>query len=225
MTRGSHCVVGARCGHRRQSESHARAAVTELLGVAPMLSVVLIFVERLALAARLHAAVPELAMADAYEHASAAIAAATPKVGVELLLAIAFVESRYDTTATSRVEGGRRRTGRHPSTSPPRNLDRTASLFCGPLQTFASSWDACLKMRDSGVAYAAAATELQTWLRDRRVRGDIKRALAGHGCGNHGVTTGRCNRYPDRVLAVERRLFGPCHPRDTTCVAARRSSS
>ncbi len=186
-----------------------------------MVSAVLIYFERFALAMRLHAGVPELAIDEAYEHASAAIAAATPTVRVELLLAMAFVESRYDTTATSRVEAGRRKTGRHPSTTPPPRLDRRASLYCGPLQTFASSWASCLALRDARLAYAAGVTELQTWLRDRRVRGDIKRALAGHGCGNHGVTTGRCNRYPDRVLAVERRLFGP----RTSRVAARRSSS
>lgn len=189
-----------------------------------MLSAVITFLEGFTLAMRLQAAVPELPIPDAYEHASAAIAAATPSVGVELLLAIAFVESRYDTTATSRVEGGKRKTGRHASTIPPLRLDRRASLYCGPLQTFAGSWNACLALRDSRVAYAAGVTELQTWLRDRRVRGDIKLALAGHGCGNHGVATGRCNRYPDRVLAVERRLFGPRGPRDTRRVAARRSS-
>jgi hypothetical protein len=190
-----------------------------------MLSAVLIFVERFGLAMRLHAAVPELPMPDVYEHASAAIEAATPSVRVELLLAIAFVESRYDTTATSRVEGGTRKTGRHPSRIPPRSLDRRASLYCGPLQTFASSWEACLEMRDSRIAYAAAVTELQTWLRDRRVRGDVKLALAGHGCGNHGVTTGRCNRYPERVLAVERRLLGPRGARKTARAAARRNAT
>lgn len=61
-------------------------------------------------------------------------------------------------------------------------------------------------MRDPHVAYAAAVGELQRWLADRRVRGDVTRALAGHGCGNHGVTTGKCNRYPQRVLWQERRI-------------------
>ncbi len=184
----------------------------------------MIFVERFALALRLQAGVPELAMPDAYEHASAAIAAATPTVGVELLLAIAFVESRYNPTWVSRVVDGKRKTGRHPSTTPPR-VDRKASLFCGALQTYARTWEACLELRDSRLAYAAGVAEIQAWLRDGRVRGDIKRALAGHGCGNHGVTTGRCNRYPDRVLATQRRLFGPRGSRPSTRVAARRNAS
>lgn len=221
MTRRSHCPQGAHRGIPRQSESHNRVAVRGLLGVALMLSAVVIYLERFALAMRLHSAVPELAIDVAYEHASAAIAAATPTVGVELLLAIAFVESRYDPTWVSRVERGRRKIGRHPSTTPPRHLDRKASLFCGPLQTYARSWRSCLALRDSRLGYAAGVAEIQSWLRDRRVRGDVKRALAGHGCGNHGVTTGRCNRYPERVLAVERRLFGP----RSTRVAVRRTSS
>lgn len=173
-----------------------------------MVGMVLMVLERLGLAMQLHAAM-ELPMRDAYEHATAAIEAATPHVRPELLLAIAFVESRYDVTSISRVERGVRKGGRYPSRRPPRDLDRTGSLFCGPLQTFARSWDACLQMRDLRVAYTAGAQELELWLRDRRVHGDIKRALAGHGCGNHGVTTGRCNRYPERVLGFQRRAFGP----------------
>lgn len=186
-----------------------------------MLNIVLGVVERLALAMQLHAAVPELPVFDAIQHASAAVDSATPKLRPELLLAIAFIESRYDTTATSRVESGTRRTGSRPSILPPRNLDRNASLYCGPLQTFASSWSECIGLRDSRRAYAAATKELLTWLRDPRVGGDVTRALAGHGCGNHGVTTGRCNGYPQRVLATERRLFSP---RDTRPRARRNPS-
>ena len=187
-----------------------------------MLNAVLMVIERLAIAMQLQAAVPELQLTHAYEHASAAIDAATPSVSVELLLSIAFIESRYDITATSRVERGKRKTGRHASTIPPRDLDKTASLYCGALQTSASSWEQCIQLRDSRNAYAAATIELQTWLRDRRVGGDIKRALAGHGCGNYGVRTGRCNRYPERVLAAQRRLFEPAA---TGRVAARRNPS
>ncbi len=187
-----------------------------------MLSAVLMLVERFALTMQLQAAVPELPIFDAYNHVAAAIDSATPMLRPQLLLAIAFVESRYDTTATSRVERGKRKTGHHPSTTPPIGLDRGASLYCGPLQTFASSWAECIQLRDSRVAYAAATKELQTWLRDRRVGGDLTRALAGHGCGNHGVTTGRCNGYPQRVLATERRLF---EKREPTRIAVRRNPS
>jgi hypothetical protein len=182
------------------------------------MSVLSITLRNLELAMRLQAAVPSLEMDAAYAHIEAAEAAATEQVSAELLLGIAFVESRFDPTATSRVEGGVRRLGRYPSTTPPRRLDPRRGLFCGPLQTIALSWARCLAMRDLKTAYAAGASEITTWLRDRRVRGDIPRALAGHGCGNHGVRTGACNRYQSRVLGMERRFRLGTEPR----VAARR---
>lgn len=158
------------------------------------------------LAMRLHAAAPWLPPDAAYAHVEAASAAATDRVTPELLLGIAFVESRFDPTAVSRVEGGTRRTGSYLPTTAPAALDRRAALYCGPLQTFAASWSACVAMRGLDVAYAAATAELEQWLRDRRVHGSTARALAGHGCGNHGVTTGRCNGYPARVRWMEQRL-------------------
>ena len=51
--------------------------------------------------------------------------------------------------------------------------------------------------------------QLAQWLRDPRVQGSTRRALAGHGCGNFGVTTGRCNGYPERVRSMEQRLMPP----------------
>jgi hypothetical protein len=170
-------------------------------------------IRHLELAFRLHAAAPWMDPQTAYAHVEAAEAAATDQVPSELLLGIAFVESRYDVTALSRVEGLTRKTGRYPSTKPPARLDRRASLFCGPLQTYAASWSACMGMRNLKVAYAAAARELEGWMKDRRVRGNVTRALAGHGCGNYGVRTGACNGYPRRVLAMTRQLrFGPSTP-------------
>jgi hypothetical protein len=97
-------------------------------------------------------------------------------------------------------------TGHYASTSPPADLAPHASLYCGPLQTFAGSWHDCMQMRELPVAYAAGAAELEQWLRDKRVRGDLALALAGHGCGNFGVATGRCNMYPARVLWIARKL-------------------
>jgi soluble lytic murein transglycosylase-like protein len=172
-----------------------------------------IILTHLELAMRLHAAVPWLAPDAAYAHVEAASAAASDEVPAELLLGVAFVESRFDPTAVSRIEGGMRKTGSYPPTSAPARLDRRASLFCGPLQTYAASWPACLRMRDLDTAYAAGATELRQWLHDPRVGGSTVRALAGHGCGNHGVTTGRCNGYPERVLSMTRRFRAPPPPR------------
>ncbi len=161
----------------------------------------------------LQATLPGVDAATAHAHVAAATAAATPDVPPELLLAIAFVESRYDATATSRVVAGKRRTGPYRSTEPPAHLDPHASLFCGPLQTFARTWSECLAQRDLAVGYAAAVSELTHWLGDRRAHHSIVRALAGHGCGNAGVVTGRCNGYPERVRAIERRLEQPLAPR------------
>ena len=166
----------------------------------------LILLRHLELALRLHAAVPELPMAEAYAHAAAADAAATPSVPAELLLAVAYVETGYDPTSTSRVENGVRCMGHYPSTRPPADLSPRTSLFCGPLQTQAYSWGHCLAMRRLSVAYTTGAREIGTWLEDRRVRGNVVRALAGYGCGNFGVQTGRCNYYPQRVLYMERKI-------------------
>ncbi|MDB4958649.1 MAG: hypothetical protein JWO36_6218 [Myxococcales bacterium] len=171
-----------------------------------MHAALLVFLKHLELALRLHAAVPTLDVMDAYAHASAAIEASTGSVEPELLLAIAFVESRFDPTATSRVEGGKRKTGHYAGTAPPESLDTRASLYCGPLQTFASTWTECLRLRQLSSAYSAGVSEIETWLRDRRVHGSVTKALAGHGCGNYGVLTGRCNEYPSRVLRIEHRF-------------------
>jgi hypothetical protein len=166
----------------------------------------LILLRHLQLALRLHAAVPELPLAEAYAHAAAADAAATPSVPAELLLAVAYVETGYDPTSTSRVENGVRCMGHYPSMRPPADLSPRTSLFCGPLQTQAYSWRHCLAMRRLSVAYTTGAREIGTWLQDRRVRGNVRRALAGYGCGNYGVATGRCNYYPQRVLFMERKI-------------------
>lgn len=155
---------------------------------------------------RLQVAVPWLAPDVAYSHAAAATAAESAQLPAELLLGIAFVESRFDATAVSRVESGRRRTGSYPPTTAPAGLDPRGSLFCGPLQTFAISWSNCVQMRNLDTGYAAATAELGQWLRDPRVHGNTVRALAGHGCGNFGAKTGVCNGYPERVLTIARQL-------------------
>ncbi len=166
----------------------------------------MIVLRHLELALRLQAAVPWLPPEVAYHHAAAAATAENAQVPAELLLGIAFVESRFDPTAVSRVEGQTRKTGSYRTTAAPAQLDPHASLFCGPLQTYAGSWSACIHLRELPAAYAAGAAELQQWLHDPRVRGSTVRALAGHGCGNYGVLNGRCNGYPERVLDMTRRL-------------------
>jgi len=168
--------------------------------------IVAMFLQHLELALRLTAAVPALDPATAFAHASAALEARSEKVEPELLLAMAYIESRYDPTSLSRVEGETRRTGPWRPRVPPKQMNRSKSIFCGPLQTYARSWKQCLQQRQLDVAYPTAVAELEHWLRDRRVRGRISRALAGYGCGNHGVTTGKCNRYPERVLRMKEKI-------------------
>lgn len=156
--------------------------------------------QHLELALRLNVATP-LEPETAVAHVQAAHAAATDQVSAEILLAMAFIESRFETATVSRIEGDKRVHGRYPSTKPPTNLNKRGSIFCGPLQTRVKDWDDCLAHRsDLSLAYRAGARELTNWLRDRHVNGDITRALAGYGCGYHGVRTGKCNRYPNRVL-------------------------
>ena len=166
------------------------------------------FLQHLGLALRLTATYPALEPADALAHARAAIhaAAASDDISPELLLGIAYIESRFDPVALSRIEGNERVGGRWPYDVPPRRLRKGTSMFCGVLQTRAMTWSKCLAQRDLRRAYTTAVHELDTWLHDRRVRGDITRALAGYACGNKGVRTGKCNRYPGRVLWQARRL-------------------
>ncbi len=165
-----------------------------------------LFLGHVGLALRLAATHPQLDPADALAHAHAASVAATEQVSAELLLAVAFVESRFSPVALSRVEGTQRRGGKWPALTPPPRLRNGTSMYCGALQTYAATWDECLRQRELDVGYATAVKEITRWLRDRRVRGDMTRALAGYGCGNRGVRTGKCNRYPGRVLWQARRL-------------------
>lgn len=165
--------------------------------------------QQLALAMRLSAT----ASIDPYvalEHVEAAAAAATDKVTTEILLSMAYIESRFEPHTLSRVEGKKRVHGRYLPTTPPKKLDKYKSMYCGPLQTRARTWDDCLAQRnDLALAYRAGARELTNWLRDRYVRGDITAALNGYGCGYHGVKTRKCNRYPGRVLWQARKFGAP----------------
>lgn len=135
-------------------------------------------------------------------HATAAtIAARETQLEPELLLAVAWVESRFDASATSRVVNGKRKTGSWTSWWEPAG---SGPRFCGVMQTIAGSdWAACVDQRALLVGYRTGAAELRAWL--RMSRGDIRAALNGHGCGVVGMTAG-CRGYADRVLAIARRL-------------------
>ena len=139
----------------------------------------------------------------------AAIAVETPELPAELLLAVAAVESDYNPTWVSRIEDGERKIGRWRSDQPVGEGPRC----CGVMQTRAgNSWKKCVAQRDVMVGYQVGATELAAWL-DRT--SDVRKALAGHGCGNGGLSSG-CGTYPARVLARARRLGWSPPPRSAS---------
>jgi hypothetical protein len=140
----------------------------------------------IALALRLNAiGVP---IDDAVVHTAYAVSVEMPGADASLILAMASIESDFDPRATSRPHGA----------LPP--------FYCSVLQTAAMSAAECAAQRELAVGYRVGAGELARWLRDRRCHGDVTCALNGHGCGNHGVQTGRCNGYAQRVLSLARRL-------------------
>jgi hypothetical protein len=118
------------------------------------------------------------------------------------LLAQSYIESRFDSTSTSRLINGKRFTGAWVSRKSPAGWSGT--LYCGIAQTVAMTWARCLALREPRAAIMAQAAELRTWL--GVTHGSLVRSLAAFGCGNLGARTGRCNGYPRRVLALAKRL-------------------
>jgi hypothetical protein len=143
-----------------------------------------IFLRIIAIALRLNAI--GVRIDDAVVHTAYAVSVEMPGVDASLILAMASIESDFDPRATSRPHGA----------LPP--------YYCSILQTAAMSAAECERQRELAVAYRVGAGELAQWM--RFCRGDITCALNGHGCGNHGVQTGRCNGYAQRVLSLARRL-------------------
>jgi hypothetical protein len=153
-------------------------------------------------------------------HVEAATAAALEyELPVELLLGVAYVESRYDARALSRLECETnvpescvRKTGVWPlATKPPK---ARPSWYCGPLQSGGYvSWATCQKMRtDVTYGYAAGARELVTWLNDSRCRNlkdgqRLRCALAGHNGGNAALAHAATHKYVDWVLLARDRVI------------------
>lgn len=137
----------------------------------------------------------------------AAASAAAEKLNVkedatEILLALAWVESRFDPTATSRAVDGKRITGSWPY----RTQAGQGPWFCGVLQTRAFySWKTCLEMRDLKRGYEEGVAELNYWL--KKTNGNILQALNGHNCGNLGPTTACGGKgYGAFVLKLAKKL-------------------
>lgn len=165
---------------------------------------------------------------QARANARAAIEAATDRVPVELLLGVAYVESRYNPEALSRMECSTdlqncvRKTGIWPKTVKPPKA--RPSWFCGPLQTGGwISWSECQKMRsDVGYAYQVGVRELSAWLDDRRCArlnsaARLRCALTGYNGGNAAVaahrSTGYRSKYARFVLWQRDRITRALHAR------------
>lgn len=127
-------------------------------------------------------------------HAAAAMAAEGPGLPAEELLAIAYVESRYQNDSTSRIERGRRVTGAWPSTKQAGG----GPWFCGALQAEAWTWADCLALREPFAGYRIGVRELRQW--SSMCGGEVDCILAGHAYGMRGLT--ERGTYPGRVRVI-----------------------
>lgn len=112
---------------------------------------------------------------------AAALTAETPEFPAELLVAIAWGESRFEPGA---------HTGR----------------ACGPMQTIARAGD-CERWRDPFKGFQAGVVELTTWSHDPHTHGDLRLVLGGYSCG-YAAFNGTCRkaRWPGWVLTRARKL-------------------
>jgi hypothetical protein len=142
-----------------------------------------------------------------YEQARAALKAATPEISAEVLLGLAWVESRYHAGAVSRVEDGKRVTGVPRWKSPPSG---TRSFFCGVTQVSAGdSWKKCREFQDVHLAYQTAIIELNRWLAPRVCNHNLVCALTGYNGGFPAIKVG--TRYAATVMWRSRLIKRALH--------------
>lgn len=161
-----------------------------------------LLVETTDLANAAHKYAPQyLPIEVAFIHAAAAKMVETVNVSAELLLSLAFVESRYQPSATSRVENGVRKVGIPKWEYPNRNI--SGPYFCGVTQVMADmSWKKCLELRDIFLAYRTAVNELEVWLKSPYCQNSgnlMQCALWGYG-GGHPAIKAKTSTYPARVI-------------------------
>jgi len=164
------------------------------------------------------ALVTSLSPGQAREHVEAAMAVATAQLPADLLLSVAYIESRYDPRALSRnecetadPESCVRKTGVWPrATMPPKAKQ---SWYCGPMRTGGYvSWAECQRMRtDVAYAYTVGVYEITKWLDDRRCArladdDRLRCALAGYNGGNAAVANYQDSKYVRWVLAIRARI-------------------
>lgn len=143
----------------------------------------------------------------------AAEMAETKDVSAELLLSLAYSESRYNPRATSRVEKGVRNTTLPLWETPPKTV--SGPYFCGVTQADARmSWKKCMELRNIFTAYETTAKELGRWLRVPQCRTADDRmrcALLGYGGGFPAISA-ETSTYPARVLGRARALKRATQP-------------
>lgn len=156
----------------------------------------------LALAIAVMLATDPPSAATAFRHAAIAVASGPEP---EILLAIAWQESRHVAAVVSRQECGgavcRRVASRWRHRRP--RPDWRPTYFCGVTQVTAKTWPACRRLiGDDRLAIATAQGELERWAAACRRRGPGPRmacALAGYGAGWSGWRRGT-SAYARRVL-------------------------
>lgn len=154
----------------------------------------------------------------AREHVQAALdAEAATGIPATLLLGQAYVESRYNPYALSRMqcEGKgddavcKRKTGvwkgdKKPGGSKP-------SWYCGILQVGGYvPWSECVELRDISYNYLAGAKHLKEWMDDshcskRKEADRLHCAFLGYG-GGYGAIESWTSTYPARVLAKQKQI-------------------
>lgn len=160
--------------------------------------------------------VSSLDEATAREHVQAAyVAAQKYDLPLELLLGMAYIESRYDPADLSRIECHKgkcvRVTGRwYKTTKPPR---ARPTYYCGAMQVGGNvSWDRCQELRENlQENYLEGAQHLVEWMDDPHCRYKKGRAkllcgLAGYGGGYRAIKNGSKSGYPTNCLAAAKRV-------------------
>ncbi len=120
-----------------------------------------------------------------------AVQHATPTISAPLLVAIAYHESRFVSTAVSRVK---RRNG-------------STALFCGVTQATARDSADCVALQDNTTAIARTVDELQRWSAVcRRLHGvaTMQCALQGYAEGMAGARRGTGPNARMKLLTARR---------------------
>lgn len=146
-------------------------------------------------------------------HAMAALQAESEHgIPSDLLLSMAYIESRYDPRALSRIEctvgSCHRVTGLWGGAVPPKGAK--PSWYCGVLQVGGHvPWRICMAYRtDVQLSYHTAAENLKYWFTTphcKRRRDSLNCALQGYGGGWKAIEKNSM-RYVNKVMAQRGRL-------------------